>query len=178
TRAAAAGPRTVPPNRRRPHMPGYGVPEGPDGMLPWSFAEERLTASHDYWLATARPNGPPHVMPVWGAWTGGRFWFSTDQGSRKARNLRADPRCTVTTDNARQPVVLDGVAEAVVRRDEISAFADELSRKYAEDWAPEVYTVDFFDGSLGGGATYRVVPTSVFALDADRFATSPTCWEF
>jgi PPOX class probable F420-dependent enzyme len=159
-------------------MPGYGVPEVPDGMLPWSFAEERLATSHDYWLATTRPDGRPHVMPVWGAWTGGRLWFSTDQASRKARNLLADPRCTVTTDNALEPVVLDGVAEPVTRRDAISAFADVLSRKYADEWLPEVYTVDFFDGSVGGGATYRVTPTSVFALDANQFTTSPTRWEF
>ena len=46
-------------------MPGYGI-VGPDegrGLLPWSWAEERLIASHDYWVATVWPDGRPHVMP-------------------------------------------------------------------------------------------------------------------
>jgi hypothetical protein len=38
------------PRASRPSMPGYGI-VGPDegrGLLPWSWADERLTASHDY----------------------------------------------------------------------------------------------------------------------------------
>jgi len=29
------------PAPSRPHMPGYGLPEGPDGLMPWSWAEQR-----------------------------------------------------------------------------------------------------------------------------------------
>jgi hypothetical protein len=46
--------RVPEPVARRPHMPGYGVlgaAEG-SGLLAWSWADERLRASHDYWLAT------------------------------------------------------------------------------------------------------------------------------
>jgi hypothetical protein len=48
-------------------MPGYGVagPTGGRGLLPWSWAEGRLTKSHDYWVATVRQDGRPHLMPVW-----------------------------------------------------------------------------------------------------------------
>ena len=42
-----------------------GSPRATTGMLPWSWAEERLTRSHDYWCATTWPDGRPHVMPVW-----------------------------------------------------------------------------------------------------------------
>jgi PPOX class probable F420-dependent enzyme len=159
-------------------MPGYGVPADPDGMLPWSFAHQRLDASHDYWLATVTPDGRPHVMPVWGAWFDDRLWFSTDQTSRKARNLQADPRCVVTSDDALEPVVLEGVAEPVTNRSEIATFTAVVRTKYAAEWLEEVYTVDFFDGSLGGGATYRITPTSVFALKTSEFTTSPTRWTF
>ena len=53
------------PNARRPYMPGYGIvgPGEGRGLLPWSWAEERLIASHDYWVATVWPDGRPHVMP-------------------------------------------------------------------------------------------------------------------
>lgn len=54
-------------------MPGYGtLPEGEgDGLLPWSWAEERLVRSHDFWLATVTPDGAPHLMPAWAVWQEG-----------------------------------------------------------------------------------------------------------
>src|SRR3954471_19860601 len=100
----------------RPVMPGYGIlpaDEG-SGLIPWAEAQRRLAVAHDYWVATVRPDGRPHVMPVWGVWLGGRLWFSSALSSRKARNLAADPRCTVTTDDAQNPVVVDGVAERLI----------------------------------------------------------------
>jgi PPOX class probable F420-dependent enzyme len=159
-------------------MPGYGVPTEPEGMLPWSFAADRLSSSHDYWLATVWPDGRPHVMPVWGAWFDDRLWFSTDQVSRKARNLRTDARCVVTTDNPLEPVVLDGMAELITDRAQVVALTEVLRVKYSAEWLEEVYTVDFFDANLGGGGTYRVTPTSVFALKQSEFTTSPTRWRF
>ena len=44
-------------------MPGYGLPSGTKGLLPWTWAERRLRRSHNYWLTTVRPNASPHVMP-------------------------------------------------------------------------------------------------------------------
>ena len=134
------------PRPGRPYMPGYGVPSEPDGMLPWSFAEERLTASHDYWLATRWPDGRPHVMPVWGAWFDTSLWFSTDQTSRKARNLATDPRCVVTTDNALEPVILEGVAGA----DRRPLGGRGLCRRH-----PEKVLIGVAGGRLYGGLLRR-----------------------
>ena len=72
------------PRAGRPYMPGYGI-VGPDegrGLLPWSWAEERLIASHDYWVATVWPDGRPHVMPVWGIWHDESVWFSSSAHGR------------------------------------------------------------------------------------------------
>ena len=82
-------------------MPGYGV-EGPEegsGLLPWSWAEAQLTTSRNFWLATRWPDGRPHAMPVWAVWHARALWFSSSRGSRKARNLAADPRCVLTTED-------------------------------------------------------------------------------
>lgn len=46
----------------------YGFPGGPEGLLPWSWAEQRLTGSHNYWLATIRQDSRPHLMVIWGLW--------------------------------------------------------------------------------------------------------------
>ena len=93
-------------------MPGYGVPADPDGLLPWSWAEERLTGCRNYWVVTADASGRPHSMPVWGVWSveDSVFWFSASHGSRKVRNLSENPQMVVTTDDSREVVSVEGRA--------------------------------------------------------------------
>lgn len=157
----------------RPVMPGYGVlpAEQGSGLLPWAEAERRLTVSHDYWVATTRPDGSPHAMPVWGVWLDGRLWFSSGRRSRKARNLAADPRCTVTTDDARNPVVVDGAVERITDGAAIEAFVAAVNAKYDSD-----VTVEFQDPEVNG--TYAVRPERVIAISGDDFVGSPTRWRF
>src|SRR5205823_11762931 len=93
------------PAARRPYMPGYGLPKDKKGLLPWSWAEERLTKSHNYWISTARPDCTPHTMVIWGLWLEGAFYFSTGEKSRKARNLQAHPQCVICTENAAEAVI-------------------------------------------------------------------------
>lgn len=157
---------------RRPVMPGYGTlpPDQGTGLLPWSWATERLTRSHDYWVATVRPDGSPHVMPVWGVWLDEAVWFSSGRRSRKARNLERDPRCTVSTDDAQEPVVVDGRAERRTDRAERRAFLDALNAKYDAH-----ISEDFLDPE--GNGSYRVIPDRVFGLLEADFEGSPTIWE-
>ena len=161
------------PTPDRPFMPGYGIrPAGEgSGLLPWAEAERRLSVAHDYWLATGRPGGWPHVMPVWGVWLGDRLWFSSGLRSRKARNLAADPRCTVSTDDARDPVVLEGLAERVTDPDRIAAFVAAVNAKYDAGM-----TTEFQDPAVNG--SFAVRPVRAFALSGADFAGSPTRWKF
>jgi len=161
------------PTADRPAMPGYGIvaaDEGP-GLLPWSWATERLVSSHDYWVATVWPDGRPHVMPVWGAWIDDHLWFSSGGRSRKAKNLARDPRCTITTDNAYQPVVLEGIAERTVDLALIARFAATIDEKYGTSYGPEFYDPEQIE-------SLRVRPTWVFALDEQDFTGTPTRWRF
>jgi PPOX class probable F420-dependent enzyme len=161
------------PFASRPHMPGYGLRAAGEGtgLLPWSWALTRLRDSHAYWVATVWPDGRPHVVPVWGVWLDGALWFSSGLQARKARNLLAEPRCSMTTDDAHQPVVLDGVAERITALDRIAGFADTVDSKYATTYGP-----DFYDPATN--AVFRVPPRSVFALDDADFTGSPTRWFF
>src|SRR3954454_8540301 len=104
------------PTAGRPYMPGYGITASEDGLLPWSWALERLTAAHRYWLATAAGDGAPHLMPVWAVWHEERLWFSSSGRSRKVRNLRAEPRCAIQAGDG-DPLVVHGVAEFVADPD-------------------------------------------------------------
>jgi len=160
------------PAASRPYMPGYGIQPAASGLMSWDDAERVLTASTDYWIATNRPDAPPHLMPVWGVWLGGALWFSSGGRSRKVRNLVADAHCTAATDDSANPVVLSGIATIVVDRDEIAAFAAASNAKYEGDY----YTEDFLDPAVN--ATVRLRPEWAFALRHDDFAGSPTRWTF
>ena len=161
------------PIASRPYMPGYGTlgPNEGRGLLPWSWAEERLSKSHDYWVATRHPDGRPHVMPVWGVWHDSRLWFSCSRGSRKTRNLASDPRCAISTDDAQEPVVLEGRAELVTDRERLAAILDRINSKYETNLGRET-----LDPSVN--ACFRVRPSLVFGLTEDDFTGSPTRWTF
>ena len=64
-------------------------------MVTWQWAVERLEAARNYWLATTKVDGAPHVMPVWGLWLDGAVLFSTSPESIKARNFARDPRAVL-----------------------------------------------------------------------------------
>ena len=152
-------------------MPGYGIlgPEEGAGLLPWAWAAERLAASHEYWVATARPDGPPHLMPVWGVLLDGDLWFSSSPGSAKTRNLTARPVATVATDNPRQPVVVEGTVERVTAIGPIEVFARAANAKYDTD-----LSVSFFVENV----CFRLVFVRAFGLDESDFAGTPTRWIF
>jgi hypothetical protein len=152
-------------------MPGYGI-AGPDegrGLLPWTWAEERLVRSHDYWLATVRPSGAPHVMPVWGVWAQGAAWFSSSPQSRKTRNIAADRRAVITTDNPLQPVIVEGVVAVVELASDIERFTGQVNAKYQTDIAMEFFS---------DNTCFRLEPSRVFSLDEADFSSSPTRWVF
>jgi PPOX class probable F420-dependent enzyme len=162
-----------PPAARRPDMPGYGILDADEGsgLLPWSWAEERLRRSHDYWLATVRPDdGRPHLMPVWGMWDGAGLWFSCSGRSRKTRNLLATRRCSVSTDDAIEPVVLEGIAELVDDPAALRTMLDLENEKYGTD-----YGIEMVDPAVN--ASFRVRPERAFGIDSNDFLGSPTRWD-
>jgi len=161
------------PTAARPYMPGYGTLPASEGtgLLPWSWAVERLARSHDYWLATVTPQGAPHLMPVWAVWHDDRLWFSSANGSRKARNLGADARCTVSTDNTQEPVVGHGRAERVTGPEALAAMLAAENAKYQTSYGAEMV-----DPALN--SVYALRLDWVFALDASDFAGSPTRFTF
>jgi pyridoxine/pyridoxamine 5'-phosphate oxidase len=126
--------RPVPhePVPSRPYMPDYGIEaaDAGQGLLPWTWAGERLRTNRNYWLATATTGGRPHLMPVWGVWLDETFYFSSGSRSRKARNLQANARCVVSCENAAQPVVIEGIAHRVTNLDLLSRAAEAYSEKY------------------------------------------------
>ncbi len=154
------------PTASRPHMPGYGISESLEGALPWSWAEERLRASRNFWVSSVRPDGRPHAMPVWAVWLDGALYFSTARTSVKARNLLANANCSITTESASEALILEGAA--VVEEDHavLKPAWDAYKAKY--DW------------SLEGESMFVLRPRVAFAFieSAEQFATAATRWRF
>ena len=154
-------------------MPGYGTlpaTEG-SGLLPWSWAEEKLLSSRNYWVVTVWPDGRPHAMPVWGMWHDMAFWFSSSRPSRKTRNLRADPRCVVTIEDALNPVVVEGTAELLTDPMDLAKLLALENTKYVTD-----YKIDMLDQAVS--SCFRVRPRWAFGIKDGDFTGSPTRWEF
>ena len=110
-------------------------------------------------------------MPVWGAWMDEALWFSSSRASRKARNLVSRPHCAITTDNAHEPVVIEGEAEVIDDLSAIRAFTDRSNQKYRTD-----YPLEFF--TQPSNACFRVRPLWAFGLTESDFTGSPTRWTF
>jgi hypothetical protein len=161
------------PEASRPHMPGYGIQAANEGtgLLPWSWVEDRLTRSRNYWLATVTPSGAPHLMPVWAVWQENGLWFSSARDSRKARNLASEARCTLSTDDPLEPVVVAGRARRIVDPAPLERMLGAENAKYGTDYGPEL--VDPASNSV-----YELRPEWVFTLDTRDFVGSPTRFTF
>jgi len=160
------------PKSSRPNIPGYGLPEGTKGLLPWSWAEQRLKKSHNYWITTVKPDGSPHTMVVWGLWQEGRLLISTGSKSRKARNLAVNPNCVICTEHAHEAVIVEGVAEiadVAARR----KFLSNYGRKY--NWDMSSMKDDILSMRE---AVFAVRPKVVFALWEKYFQSKSTRWQF
>lgn len=151
-------------------MPAYGISRELEGTLPWGWAQERLEQSRNYWVGSTRADGQPHAMAVWGAMVDYDFYFSTADGSVKARNLDRDGRCTICTERADEAVIIEGVAERATDRAALERFAAAYEAKY-----------DFpLNLDAPPGPIWLVRPRKVFGfIEAEaQFSSAATRWTF
>ena len=154
------------PVASRPRFaPGYGVPDSPDGMLPWTWVEERLAASRNYWIVTARSDGSPHAAPVWGLWIDEAVLFSTSPSSRKGRNLARDPRVVVHLESGDEVVIVEGEVQRVPLDE---SGADAYEAKY--DHRPDPTRPD--------GIWFAVRPRVVYAWLENDYPRTATRFAF
>jgi nitroimidazol reductase NimA-like FMN-containing flavoprotein (pyridoxamine 5'-phosphate oxidase superfamily) len=161
------------PKRSRPTFPdGYGLPDTEAGMLEWEQVRERLVESKQYWLATVRPDGRPHVVPRWGVWLDDRLYYDGAPTTRHARNLEQNSHVSLNLEDGWQAVIVEGTSEATrADADGLGARLAEAFVKYHDDgYAPKP---DAWAGEDGGGLRV-ITPTTAmawfhFPKDATRF---------
>jgi hypothetical protein len=172
----------------------FGVEEGPTIMeatnladlydaplLDWSLVTDRLEQGvsqapetggpnrHTCWLATINGDGTPHVTGVGALWVNGVFWFETGDGTRKAKNLARDPRCTLSVATHEFDLVAEGRARKVTDPPTVATMAERWA---AEGWPARVddtgvaLTAEFSAPSAGPPPwfVYHLVPSTATAL--------------
>ncbi|HYO50602.1 MAG TPA: pyridoxamine 5'-phosphate oxidase family protein [Chloroflexia bacterium] len=111
--------------RSRPKLPeDYGVPTNEDGLLTWDWVVERLEKARNYWVSTTRPDGRPHVMPVWAVWLDGTLYFDGHPQTRWARNIAQNPNVAIHLESGDEVVILEGVVQDIPHLD--PAIAEQL----------------------------------------------------
>jgi hypothetical protein len=158
----------------------YGSPP-----LPWSRPHDLLVAGPPqpgttFFLATSRPDGRPHAAGVGVLWLDGDLYFTSGPGTRKARNLAANPACTISVGLDGIDLVLDGDATRVTDPSTL----EQVAGRYREQgWPAEVdgdaFTAPFSAPSAGPPPwhLYRFTAhTAVGVATAEPHGA--TCWRF
>lgn len=169
--------------------------DGDGGTTPWTVAQERLEnpeKARTYWLATVRPDGRPHVMPVIGIWFDGALYFISGDATRKGRNLADDSRCVIAVSSTTLPsldIIVEGDAVKVTDQPTLQRVTDAYRSRL--EWPLEVKG----DGVHGPNAptaglppysVFRLTPATVFGLPGttgmEQFDPAdlprPTRWRF
>jgi nitroimidazol reductase NimA-like FMN-containing flavoprotein (pyridoxamine 5'-phosphate oxidase superfamily) len=134
---------------------------------PWTITREIFDAAEVYWLSTVRADGRPHVTPVAAVWLDGSLYFSTGPEEQKARNLRTNTRCVLTTGCNLFDEGLDIVVEgnAVRSEDEtkLQRLADLFATKYKGVFGFSVRDNAFFHDEGGVAYVFEVAPIKAFS---------------
>lgn len=176
-----AGPKTATtPKAKEPihkNLDIYGAKP-----IAWSRALKKLESSTSgtYWLATTRPDGRPHLAGIGALWVDGKIYFVSGSGTRKSRNLAANPSCVFSVSLTGIDLVLEGRAVRVTDRPTLL----RLAKRYAaQGWPASVsgtaFTAEYSAPSAGPPPwnLYVVKPSTVFGV-ASSDPPGATRWRF
>jgi PPOX class probable F420-dependent enzyme len=116
-------------------------------------------------LATTRPDGRPHVAPVWFVLDGDDLVFTTGADTVKGRSLRRDGRVCLAVDDPTPPfafVMVEGVASISEDPGPLLDYAIRIGRRYMGEERAEEYGRR---NGVAGELLVRVSPTRIVAQD-------------
>jgi hypothetical protein len=156
----------------------YGYAE-----LPWSRARDVLAAPSEtdrFFLGTIGTDGRPHAAGVGALWCDGDLYVVSGPGTRKSRNLAANPACTISAALRGIDLVFEGEATRVTDGPTLERLAG-LYR--AQGWSAEVegdaFTAPYSAPSAGPPPwhLYRFTFHTVFGV-AGAEPHGATRWRF
>ena len=60
-------------------------------LSPAARIDRLLRSEPVVWMSTVRPDGVPHLIPIWFSWDGEAILIASKPGAQKVRNLRSNP---------------------------------------------------------------------------------------
>jgi hypothetical protein len=154
--------------------------------LPWSRARELLAVGAfaapgaPFFLGTVRPDGRPHAAGVGAAWYDGDLYFQCGPRTRKARNVAANPACTISGGLRGMDIVFEGDARRVAD----TATLEALAAVYREGGWPVQVDGDAFMAPYSAPSAgpppwhlFRVTAHTVFGV-ATTGPYGATRWRF
>jgi hypothetical protein len=126
-----------------------------DTVIPWGRMRDLLAAPSppDHpggyfpsYLVTVRPDGRPHATGVGVRWYDGDLYFLSGPGTRKSRNLAANPVCTFAM---RLPDGLDLVLDGEAAPIDDSAILEAVGKLIRQSGWPVEVTADGFRAPFG-----------------------------
>jgi PPOX class probable F420-dependent enzyme len=60
-------------------------------LAPAARIDRLLRSEPVVWMSTVRPNGVPHLIPIWFSWDGEAILIASKPAAQKVRNIRANP---------------------------------------------------------------------------------------
>ena len=88
------------------------------------------------WLASIRNGSKPHLVPLWFVFHKSKFYMSTLENTVKVRNIRKNPKVTVSLDDANKVLTFDCEGKIISRPfplDVLSAFKTKFDWKIDEN---------------------------------------------
>ncbi|NJK80948.1 MAG: pyridoxamine 5'-phosphate oxidase [Chloroflexaceae bacterium] len=73
----------------------------------------RLTTTQTIWLATVRPDGRPHLAPLWFVWVSDAIHICVQPASVKVRNIAAMPQVSIALIDSGPNTLCEGIAATV-----------------------------------------------------------------
>ena len=135
------------PKVTRPTFP-KGYVDHPVSEVPWEYVEQRLRDSVNYWLCSVRPDGRPHVIPRWGVYLDGKFYYDGSPETRHARNLEANPNVSLHLESGNDVVIMDGTSQPAGKP--APEFAVRLAEAYRAKYTGEGYSPEPTQWDEGG----------------------------
>lgn len=133
---------------------------------PWADVDQALTEAEMFWLSTTRRDGSPHVTPLPAVWLDGTLYFCSGEEEQKAVNLRAEPRCVLTTGTDRIKSGLDVVVEGAAQQVADTALLERLAGiwKSKLDWDYSVVDGRFQQSDGHQAPVFGVAPVKILAF--------------
>ena len=136
----------------------------------------RLRAAMTYWIATTRPDGRPHSMPVWGVWVDGALWFGT--AGQKIRNLAHQPWTVAHLESGEDVAIIEGPVERLPFDDAPPAVAAAYGAKYVDPESGEPFVLVSVGEYDPEAALYVLRPQIGHAWLEGAFVETQTRWTF